>query len=263
MTDKKSRYLVKSVIKAFQILETMSKHNEEIRIKDLSAIMEMEQSTIHRFLMTLSHLGYIEQNSTNGKYRLSLKLFEVGNSLIHSLDLHSLSSPILHELNKKFGETVHLVVLDKGEAVFVNKLATFPTLVTYSYIGKRCHAHCLASGKILLAYLPQDELDDIIKQKGLPRYTDNTITDVKELKEHLTKIRGDGVAYDLGELEPLVNCAAAPIKNHTGRVVAAASVSGPSSRLDPDKLKEISIDVKEATSTISEKFGYSENRNLY
>ena len=84
------------------------------------------------------------------------------------------------------------MVLDKGEAVFVNKLATFPTLVTYSYIGKRCHAHCLASGKILLAYLPQDELDDIIKQKGLPRYTDNTITDVKELKEHLKDQEGWG-----------------------------------------------------------------------
>lgn len=254
--DKKSKYLIKSVIKAFQILETMSKYNEEMRIKDLAAIMKMEQSTVHRFLLTLEHLGYVEQTEKNGKYRLSLKLFEMGNNLIQSLDLHSQSLPVLHELNKKLGETVHLVVLDKGEAVFVNKLATYPTLVTYSYIGKRSYAHCIASGKVLLAYLPQDELDNILKQKGLPQFTSNTITNVEIFKRHLARIREEGVAYDFGELEPLVNCVAAPVKNHVGHVIAAVSVSGPSNRLDANRLKEISIDVKEAAKTISEKFGY-------
>jgi DNA-binding IclR family transcriptional regulator len=256
--DKKNRYLIKSVIKAFQILETMSKPNEEIRIKDLAETVNMEQSTIHRFLLTLTHLGYIEQNETNGRYRLSLKLFEIGNSLIHSLDLHSQSSPILHELNKKYGETVHLVVLDKGEAVFVNKLTTFPVLVTYSYIGKRIPAHCIASGKALLAYLPQDELDEIIRNKGLPQLTSNTITDAEEFKKHLAVIREQGIAYDFGELEPLVNCVAAPVKNHIGQVIAAVSVSGPASRLDKNRLKIIGSEVKEAVGIISEKFGYKQ-----
>jgi len=218
--------------------------------------MQMEQSTVHRFLLTLEHLGYVEQTEKNGKYRLSLKLFEMGNALIQSLDLHSQSLPVLHELNKKLGETVHLVVLDKGEAVFVNKLATYPTLVTYSYIGKRAYAHCIASGKVLLAYLTQEELDNVLKQKGLPQFTENTITDAETLKKHLAKIREEGVAYDFGELEPLVNCVAAPIKNHTGQVIAAVSVSGPSYRLDAEHLKKISADVKEAARTISEKFGY-------
>jgi len=234
----------------------MSKHNEEMRIKDLAEIMKMEQSTVHRFLLTLEHLGYVEQIEKNGKYRLSLKLFEIGNNLIQSLDLHSQSLPVLHELNKKMGETVHLVVLDKGEAVFVNKLATYPTLVTYSYIGKRAYAHCIASGKVLLAYLPQDELDKIIKEKGLPQFTSNTITNVEVFKNHLARIREEGVAYDFGELEPLVNCVAAPVKNHAGEVIAAVSVSGPANRLDKNRLREISAEVKEAAKIISEKFGY-------
>ncbi|HHU77140.1 MAG TPA: IclR family transcriptional regulator [Firmicutes bacterium] len=256
--DRKSKYLIKSVIKAFQIMETMSKPNEEIRIKDLAAAMDMEQSTIHRFLLTLEHLGYVEQTEKNGKYRLSLKLFEVGSSLIHSLDLHSQTSPVLHELNKRFGETVHLVVLDKGEAVFVNKLATFPTLVTYSYIGKRCHAHCIASGKVLLAHLTPGEFENIIREKGLPQFTANTLTDVEELKKHMVEIRKEGLAYDFGELEPLVNCVAAPVKNHAGQVIAAVSVSGPASRLDLEKLKKIGSEVKETVDTISQKLGYSQ-----
>ena len=117
-TNGNDRYIVKSVVKAFQILEYMSRDNEESRVKDLSKNMNMEQSTIHRFLLTLEHLGYVQQAEKNGKYRLSLKLFEMGNNLIQSLDLHSQSLPVLQELNKKLGETVHLTVLDKGEAVF-------------------------------------------------------------------------------------------------------------------------------------------------
>lgn len=255
-TDKKNKYLVKSVIRAFHILETMSKTNEKIRIKDLAVAMDMEQSTIHRFLLTLEHLGYVKQTEKNGRYHLSLKLFELGNNLINSLDLHSLSSPVLRELNQMFRETVHLVVLDKGEAIFVNKLASFPTLVTYSYIGKRCHAHCIASGKMLLAYLPQDELDDILKDKGLPRYTNNTITNVEDFKKHLTQIREEGIAYDFGEYEPLVNCVAAPVKNHLGQIIAAVSISGPASRLGSDRLGEISSEVKNTVRTISKKLGY-------
>jgi IclR family transcriptional regulator, KDG regulon repressor len=253
------RYIVKSVVKAFQILEHMSRDNEEIRVKDLSRKMNMEQSTVHRFLLTLEHLGYVQQAEKNGKYRLSLKLFEMGNNLIQSLDLHSQSLPVLQELNKKLGETVHLTVLDKGEAVFVNKLITYPTVVAYSYIGKRSYAHCIASGKVLLAYLSQDKLDDVISKKGLPRFTSSTITDVDEFKRHLAKIREEDLAYDFGELEPAVNCVAAPIKNFMGRVVAAVSVSGPSSRMEINRLQEIGVEVKEAARTISEKFGYRES----
>ncbi len=254
--DKNSRYLIKSVIKSFQILETMAMHNKEIRAKDLSEMMDMEQSTVHRFLLTLEHLGYVKQTEKNGKYYLSLKLFEMGNNILQSLDLHSQSLPVLQELNKRLNETVHLVVLDKGEAVFVNKLISHPSVVAYSYIGKRSYAHCIASGKVLLAYLPQEELDDVLNKRGLPKFTNNTITDIYEFKKHLAVIREEGFAYDFGEYEPIVNCVAAPVKNHIGQVIAAASVSGPSSRLDMEKLKEIGVEVSNAASTISEKLGF-------
>ncbi|NLL21762.1 MAG: IclR family transcriptional regulator [Firmicutes bacterium] len=257
-TSGNSKYLIKSVIKAFQIIEAMSVHNDEIRVKDLSKKMNMEQSTVHRFLLTLEYLGYVKQTEKHGKYCLSLKLFELGNNLIQTLDLHSQSLPVLQALNKKLEETVHLVVLDKGEAVFVNKLAVYPTVVTYSYIGKRTHAHCLASGKVLLAYLSQGELHEIINNKGLPRYTDNTITDEEELKNHLAEIRKEGLAYSFGEFEPIVNCVAAPIYNHMGQVLAAVSVSGPANRLNGERLKEIGAEVKKAASDISKKFGYKE-----
>lgn len=258
-TEDKSRYFIKSVLKAMQLLEFMSIHNNEIRVKDLSRELNMEQSTVHRFLLTLEHLGYVHQTEKNGKYRLSLKLFEMGNNIIQSLDLHSQSLQVLQDLHKRMGETVHLVVLDKGEAVFVNKLVTYPTVVKYSYIGKRSPAHCIASGKVLLAFLSQDELEDALKEKGLPRFTETTITNLDELKKQLARIREEGLAYDIGEYEPIVNCVAAPVKNHMGQVIAAISVSGPSSRLDPERLKEVGAEVKAAAKVISEKFGYKEN----
>jgi DNA-binding IclR family transcriptional regulator len=256
--EKKFNYLILSVIKALDILEEMNSSSKEVGVKELSERLEVSKSTAHRFLATLEYKGYIEQVEEKGKYRLSLKLFEMGNNIQKSLDLHSRSLPVLQDLNRRMNKTVHLVVLDKGEAVFVNKLAGYPTPVTYSHIGKRSPAYCLASGKVLLAYLSHDDLDAIYQDKKLTQFTQNTYVDLAKLKRHLAKIRKEGVAFDFGEYEPNVNCVAAPIKNHLGQVVAAVSLSGfdfPKSTLAMANLSE---EIRRAASKISQNLGYSE-----
>lgn len=254
--DKQQKYLVKSVIKALDILEEMSEQNGEVRVKDLSERLNMGKSTLHRFLSTLAYKGYIKQVEEKGKYCITLKLFEIGNHILQSQDIHSRSLQVLQELHKKTGETVHLVVLDKGDAVFINKLDSYNSLVTYSSIGKRAPAYCLASGKVLLSYLAQDELENIMRDKELKKYTMNTITDLNILKEQLSEIRKQEIAFDFEELEPSVNCVAAPIKNFAGEVIAAISLSGKVSSLNIERLKQLAIEVTDAAQRISKNLGY-------
>lgn len=259
MDNKSRNYLIKSVIKVLDIIEEMSKNYGQVRIKDLSEQIGIGQGTLHRFLSTLEYKGYVEQLETKGKYRLSLKLFEIGNNILQSMDLHSHSLPILQELNKQIGETVHLAVLDEGEVVFLNKIVSNPSFVTYSYVGKRAFAHGLALGKMLLSHLPEYELEKVINEKGLPRFTNNTITDIQKLKEKLVQIRHDGIAFDFEEYQPGVHCVAAPVKNHLGEVVAAVSVSGSLIALGRQRIKEVAKDVQKAAAKISELFGYKDS----
>lgn len=260
--NKQQKYLIKSVIKALDILEEMSEQNGEIRVKDLSEKLNMGKSTLHRFLSTLAYKGYIKQVEEKGKYLVTLKLFEIGNHILQSQDLHSRSMHVLQELHKKTEETVHLVVLDKGNAVFVNKLDSYQSLVTFSSIGKRAPAHCLASGKVLLSYLSQDELESVIKQNELKQFTRNTITDINILKEQLSEIRKQGIAFDFEELEPGINCVAAPVRNYAGQVIAAISISGKVRNLNIERLKELSVEVVEAARKISENLGYREKHTI-
>ncbi len=253
--DERKDYYVKSAIRVLDILENMIESGGEVRIKDLSDSMGVTKSTIHRFLTTLEFKGYVEQKE-DGKYRLTLHLFELGNSILHSLDLHSCSLPILQELNKKLGETIHLVILDKGDAVFINKLVNQPSLVTFSYIGKRIHAHCLASGKVLLAYLSEEELEKIICEKGLHSYTPNTITDRDILINELKTIKEQNLAYSIEEYQLGVVGVAAPIKNHLGQVVSSVSISGSSMIMQPYLINNYASDIKEAAANISQKLGY-------
>jgi DNA-binding IclR family transcriptional regulator len=259
--NRQQKYLIKSVIKALDILEEMSEQSGEVRIKDLSEKLNMGKSTLHRFLSTLAYKGYIKQVEDKGKYFITLKLFEIGNHILQSQDLHSRSMQVLQELHKKTGETVHLVVLDKGDAVFVNKLDRYKSLVTYSAIGKRAPAYCLASGKVLLSYLPQDELESILKHKEMKQFTKNTITDINLLKEQLSEIRKRGIAFDFEELEPGINCVAASVRNYTGQAVAAVSVSGKITNLNNERLITLAREVSEAAQKISENMGYRSNKH--
>ena len=257
MRDKNYNYLINSVIRVTDILEEMVKNGGDVRIKDLSETLGVTKSTIHRFLTTLEYKGYVEQKE-DGTYRLSLKLFEMGNTMLSSLDLHSCSLPLLQELNKRVGEAIHLVILDKGDAVFINKLASHPALVTYSYIGKRIHAHSLGSGKVLLAYLSEEELESIIAEKGLPSYTPYTITSKEKLKFELAQIKKQDLAYSMEEYQMGVVGVAAPIKNHLGQVIASVSISGSSIDFKSPRLEQFAVAVKETTRAISEKLGYRE-----
>ena len=252
--------LVKTIERASLILDVLGKSPQGISIKELSGKTGLPKGTAHRFLSSLAYFDYVRQNSMTKNYHLGFKLVELGNRLLDQMDLRTEAHPFLVELAERTEETVHMAILDHNEALYVDKVdASEPAggLRMVSVVGARIPTHCTALGKVMLAFLPDERLVSIGKDKGLPRRTENTITDIEELKKHLELIREQGYALDDEENEKGVKCLAAPIRDLSGEVEAAISISVLSTRIRTDTLLTTLKDqVTETAMKISKKLGY-------
>lgn len=247
---------VKSVNRALELVEILCKADGGISLNELSEKAGLHKTTVHRLLQSLLEYGYANQDSGTRKYKAGLKIFELSHQLIDKMELRDQARPELKELNRETNETVHLAVLDKGEVVYIDKIEPQRTIRMYSSIGKRAPAHCTGVGKALLAYLPEDELERVTKEKGLKKHTKNTITSISALKEELRKVRERGYAVDNAEHEKEVRCVACPIFSHRDKVVAAVSLSVPSFRVGKEKVKKLAPVVKKYAENISRQMGW-------
>jgi len=251
-----SEYKVKSVDRVLHLLEIMAEEKGEMELKDLSKKTHINTTTLYRLLQTLQSRGFVAQNPYTGRYRLGLKLLELGHAVVEQIELRRIALPFLEELTEKTGETANLVVLDEGEAVYIEKVESPASLRMFHRIGKQAPAHATGVGKVLLAALPSEKVTEIIKSKDLCKLTENTITSPENLQKELEKIRKNGFAIDNEECEVGAKCIAAPIRDYTNQVVAAVSISGPSARLSEERLNELVKVVKEAAFKISQEIGY-------
>jgi DNA-binding IclR family transcriptional regulator len=255
---------IQSVSRALKIIEVLAGYPEGIALNDLSQKLDLKKSTLHHLIITLVVHNYVKQNPLTRKYIIGSKIFEINNQISSTMDSFNGATPILMELANKCGEVVHLVKLDDGEVIYQQKIES-PNcshgLRMASYVGMRNCAHSSSGGKVLLAYLEKAQLKSIIESKGLPQLTKNTITDPNKLLSNLQTIRDQGYAIDDEENEIGVRCLGAPIKNASGNVVKAISISGPSSRITKDIIRYNLIQlVKEAAEHISDILGHRENR---
>jgi DNA-binding IclR family transcriptional regulator len=238
----------------------MAKSAQGISLKELSAKVGLPKGTTHRLLTSLAYFGYVRQASENKNYYLGFKLVELGNRLLDHLDLRAQARPFLISLCKKTRETVHLVILDQNEALYVDKVVSDDNpagLQMVSRVGRRVPAHCSAVGKVLLAQLSEQELLALINQKGLEKRTENTITNTEKLKHHLKVIYRQGYAVDDEENESGIRCVGAPIFNQQGQTIAAISISGPTVRISKKIIQEtLKNEVMKTASDISREFGY-------
>ena len=166
------------------------------------------------------------------------------------MEIVKVARPYIEELVEKCDETVDLGVYDKNEVVFVDKKESTRSVRMVSSIGKRLPLHCTGTGKALLAFLPESEIDKVIS-RGLARYTDNTITTPEDLRRELAKIRTDGYAVDRQEFEMGVKCVGAPVLDPDGRAVAAISIAGPAARITDERIPSLAEMVKAAADRIS------------
>jgi IclR family KDG regulon transcriptional repressor len=247
---------VKAVNKTMCLLEALAQH-EELGVTDLAGRAGTHKSTTYRFLNTLKELGYVRQNAANDKYSLTLKLFELGSCVLGRMELWEQAHPVMELLAEQTRETVHLAVLDDGRLVYLGKFESTQALrVTMSSrIGQSAPTYCTGVGKLLLAHLPPDQLEQILDREGLKRFTERTITDRALLAAELENIRRQGFAFDDEEHEIGVRCVAAPVRNSQGATVAALSISMPSVRLPDSEIPRYRDLVTKAAEEISQKIG--------
>ncbi|UFJ40786.1 IclR family transcriptional regulator [Brevibacillus humidisoli] len=248
--------IIQSIERALRILDLFDEYATELKITDISMRLNLHKSTVHSLLKTLQKFHYIEQNQENGKYRLGMKLVERGNFVLSNLDIRVIAKNYLTELSMKTGNTTHLVIQDGKEGVYIDKVEGTSATILYSRIGRRVPIHSSAVGKTLVAFKSDDELAQILEDYEFVVHTPNTITNQQDFLTELEKIRERGYALDNEENEPGVACIAVPIRNHTGKVIAAMSMSQPATRLHPEATESAVAMLKQAAQEISTKLGY-------
>jgi IclR family KDG regulon transcriptional repressor len=256
----KPNNLVQTIERASSILDILGQNPQGISIRELSTKIKLPKGTTHRLLSSLSYFGYVRQDPKTRNYLLGFKLVDLGNLLLNQLDLRKEAEPFLKDLAERTKETVHMVILDRNEVVYIDKVEMdqhTSGLRMASRVGLRNPAHSSAVGKVLLAHFPEEELKNFVKEKGLLKRTENTIVDPTQLREHLKSVRAQGYAIDDEENEKGIRCVAAPIYNEVGKTVAAISISGPAFRITKKVIQEsLKKQVMETALKVSQRLGF-------
>lgn len=251
--------IIQSVARALDVLELLSEHHREMGVTEIAGHMALNKSSVHGLVSTLHRRGFLDQNPANGKYRLGLRLLEIGFQVKDAMDLAQLAEPLIRDLVNEYRETAHLVTLDQGEVVYIYKLESPESIRMCSQVGRRLPVHCTGVGKAMAAFLPREELDSILDRRGLPPRTPHTITDRQAFLQELERVRSQGVAYDREEVEEGLKCVAAPIFDHQGQVVAALSLAGPAHRIDAKAARLVEA-VRASAGQVSSRLGYRGGR---
>jgi len=251
----KRNYNINSVQRCLRLLSLFAQAPGGLSASEVAKQSGLPVSTVHRFLVNLENAGFLAYNSSE-KYHLGISSFSIGHAALAQLDIRRLSFPYLQTLNQNTRETIHLTVRHGLSAVYVEKLDSPEKLRIFSRIGASVPLHCTAVGKVLLAYLPQNELERTLQQLELRRLTPSTIGDLLELERHLQRVRKNGYAFDLEEHEPHIRCVAAPIWDHRGAVNASLSLTAPAVRMALPRLRQLAPLIQQAGLRISRELGY-------
>lgn len=246
---------VSSVLKVFGILQALSEQ-KDIGVTELSQRIMMSKSTVYRFLQTMKTLGYVNQEGETDKYTLSLKLFELGGRALEHQDLIQIADVQMHRLGKLTKETLHLGALDENSVVYLHKIDSEYNLRMYSRIGRRCPLYSTALGKVMMAWLPEEEVRSMLAGVTFERFTEHTLANVDALLAVLAQVREQGYAEDNEENENGLRCFGVPIYNRMGRIITGLSLSLPIVRFEESKRAELVSLLHEAAARISAELGY-------
>ncbi|MFW6264969.1 MAG: IclR family transcriptional regulator [Bacillota bacterium] len=254
MGREKPEQLVQSIDRAFDIIEKLVEADRSLGVTDISNSLGLHKSTVYRLLATLVYRGYVDQDEYN-RYKVGLKLFEVGGTVLNKMDLRKKIKPYLIKLQKECKETIHLGILDNMEVVYIDKEETNETIRMYSEVGRRVAAYCTSLGKVLLAFSDID-IKEKLKDQVFIKYTDTTISNLQELEQHLLEVKRQGYAIDNEEQELGIRCIGAPIFNYNQQIIAAFSIAGPTNRMTEEKVEELKNKVLKYSRIISSLFGH-------
>ena len=252
MKEKETKSSIQVIERMMNLLDTLSRHTAPVNLKQLAIQTKLHPSTAHRILGVMVENRLVDRIEP-GTYRLGIRLLELGSLVKSRISVRQEALPYMQTLHQELGETVNLSVRHNDEVVYVERTSAGSSMMrVVQIIGARAPLHITAVGKLFLAAGEPEKALDYIKRTGLPKYTDNTLTDPERLARELDNIRRQGYAYDDEEAEKGVSCIGAGIYNDESRLVAGLSVSAPSDRLD----KAWATPVKQAAEQISRAIGY-------
>ena len=253
---------VQSVERAFDILELLASAGRELQLREVAESTGLNVSTCHHLLSTLVKRGYAGQNPRGRTYFVGSKVLELSDSRLRQFDLLDVAMPELRKLNQATGESVHLAVMQGHDLTTLAMLeSTRPIRVGTDGPGKTNAAHATATGKAILAWLPETEIARVIAEKGLNRFTEKTITGIADLMEDLRHVRRNGFAVDREEFQPGVTCIGSAIRDHAGAVIGSISCSMPNIRADGEHYDAVQNAVRHSTTVLSEALGSPPDQN--
>jgi IclR family transcriptional regulator, KDG regulon repressor len=249
-----------TVRRAIGLLDLLAATPRGQSLRQLSESGGLSRSTTHRLISALVSGGLVTVCPDTRRYRLGTKLLELSAALLDSMDVQEEARPFMQRLSEASRETVHLGVLDGFEVMFIGHIESPESLRMSGRVGRRTPAHSSSLGKVLLAWTDEAALRVLLRRTPLAAQTARTITDPEQLLRALEEVRARGYATDEEENRVGTRCVGAPVRDHTGRAIAAISVSGPSFRFTAERADEIVPHLQDTAAGISERMGWRGGR---
>lgn len=246
---------IRAVERALDVLMCFTSQTPELTMTQISEMVEINKSTVHRLLATLEGKRFVERDPVTGIYRPGIRLLQMAFLTLEHNDLRRLATPFLHSLCDQYRENVNLSVLDDTDVIYLTVIESPQRVKLAAAPGQRLPAFCTASGKAILAYLPEEDVRQILEH-GMPRYTQNTITSPGAFFEDIRNTRERGYAISEQEFEEGINALAAPICNHP---IASVSIAGPAYRLTRERMIEIGSQLIATTNNIAKEVELATN----
>jgi len=247
-----------SVLKAMQLLDLFTDKNSELTLHEISEKANIPKSTAYRLLMTLESGGLLEkriESKHDAKYRLGLKLLELGDLVAKRLELRNIALPFMQKLAEQINEAIHLVIVNHHKATYIEKVDSDRALRLNTRIGKSTPLYIGSGPKLLLAYLPKEKQEQILSEP-FEKFADGREVDKEQLKQELLNIQQQGYAFSISEQDIDTTGISFPIFNYEGKVIASLAISGLSSYYEGENLERIKKKSQQAAKNISEQLGY-------
>lgn len=228
-----------SIQRIFGVIEALAAHPGGTSLQQLCAATGLAKSTAHRMLASLVEMGYVVQDSFTTRYRLTLKLFELGSAVVNDMDILTVARPHLDRLSRQTGEAVHLVLRDGADIVYLYKAEALGVRRMSSQVGLRAPMYCTGVGKAILATLPPAEIQSVWDSSAIHRITEHTIVDYSQLCEQLRAVRQKGFAIDDEENELGIRCVAVALPGPGGKAEAAFSLSSLVPHMSEERIAQL------------------------
>jgi IclR family acetate operon transcriptional repressor len=245
---------VQSLDRALRLLEILA-GSDGVSLTALARDADLPASTVHRLLTTLAAHGFVESTEADQTWSIGVEAFRVGQAFPRRFRVMTMGRPVMRDLMEASGETANLGLFEGGDVVFVAQVESQEPIRAFFRAGERRHAHASGIGKALLAEMPRERVERLIRDRGLTGFTDKTITDPARLFADLAEIRARGWSLDDEERSPGMRCIAAPVFDENGEAIAGLSISGPTQRMTPDRVAGLGPIVRRAAEDLTRAIG--------